>query len=612
MTHNGAEALLVISIGACAYLAALQLWLGFRTEGPSRWAGAWSIFAVAFSAARFVQLTTADPSTAILAARIEIAATPLLMWSLCRLVGSVSELPRARGVLGLAAGFTLLASAVMGFTRWFILPEVVPAIGLSGETYLSARSGPAMPLAGLQTAVAVVWCAWTLNRSRELSLHEKRIFGSSLAIYAVMGLSSLLRALGWSTSDGVLEYGPLVVSIGAGRVLAVRQQRLEGALQEQIHARSQELRESESRYREVIENAPIGFLSVDRSGKLEHANAALLAMLGSTRAQFEASFDVVDDVHSKSSGFSAMLERALNSGEVLSNEFEFDTWWGRRLTTRASVAPRRLASGATAGALAIVEDVTERRAIERQLHRAQRMEAVGQLAAGIAHEINNPMAYVRSNLTVLGEDLAALAKEIRERDPESPALTSIAQLDALRERSLAKVQSTVNIVRDLREFSHAGQAQREPVDANALLENAARLVSARSDGLREIELHPSASARVVAAPGQLRQVFLNLLVHARQAAGPQGRVSATTSSTQDEVLIGVHDDGAPITPEARTRLFEPFAATRGAAGEPSLGLYISQQIAREHGGRIEVLSNERSTSLVVRLPAAPEENPTPE
>ena len=101
MTHNGAEALLVISIGACAYLAALQLWLGFRTEGPSRWAGAWSIFAVAFSAARFVQLTTTDPGAAILAARIEIAATPLLMWSLCRLVGSVSELPRAHGVLGL-------------------------------------------------------------------------------------------------------------------------------------------------------------------------------------------------------------------------------------------------------------------------------------------------------------------------------------------------------------------------------------------------------------------------------------------------------------------------------------------------------------------------------
>jgi signal transduction histidine kinase len=85
-------------------------------------------------------------------------------------------------------------------------------------------------------------------------------------------------------------------------------------------------------------------------------------------------------------------------------------------------------------------------------------------------------------------------------------------------------------------------------------------------------------------------------------------VSATTSSTHGEVLVAVSDDGAPIAAEERARLFEPFAATRGGVGEPSLGLYISQQIVREHGGRIEVLSTERGTSLVVRLPAAAEEN----
>jgi PAS domain S-box-containing protein len=523
-------------------------------------------------------------------------------------VASVSEARPVRGVNGLAMAFTLASSVVMLLSPWFILQEVEPALSLGGEPYLSARTGPGMLFAGLQTAVAVTWCAITLNRSLELSRREKQIFGGVLGLYAAMGVSSLLHALDLTAHEGVLEYGPLVVSLGAGRVLAVRQRRLETQVQEQIEARASELRESESRYREVLENAPIGFLSVDGMGKLEHANAALLGMLGSTRAEFEASFDVMAEESAKRSGFSTMLEHAMRTGEVLSDEFAFDSWWGRRLTTRVSVAPRRLASGATAGALAIIEDVTERRAIERQLQRAQRMEAVGQLAAGIAHEINNPMAYVRSNLTVLGEDLDALAKEVRERDPAAAALTEVARLGELRERSLAKVQRTVNIVRDLREFSHAGQAQREPVDVNALLENAARLVSARSDGQREIALHAAASSRVVAAPGQLRQVFLNLLVHALQGAGSRGRVSATTSSTHGEVLVAVSDDGAPIAAEERARLFEPFAATRGGVGEPSLGLYISQQIVREHGGRIEVLSTERGTSLVVRLPAAAEEN----
>ena len=71
-------------------------------------------------------------------------------------------------------------------------------------------------------------------------------------------------------------------------------------------------------------------------------------------------------------------------------------------------------------------------------------------------------------------------------------------------------------------------------------------------------------------------------------------------------MIAIHDDGAPIRPEERARLFEPLSPARGAAGEPSLGLYISQQIVREHGGRIEVLSTERGTAFVVRLPVAPE------
>jgi PAS domain S-box-containing protein len=607
VTLNAAEALLVVSVGACAYLAALQLWLGFRVEGPSRWAGAWSVFAVLFSGARFAQLLTDDPSVAVVAARLQIGATPFLMWTMCRLVGSVCG-GRPLAELRIAAAATLTTSAAMLFTPWFTRPEVRLERDLVGEPFLSAVPGPGMWFAGVLTAFAITWCLGTLTRARQLDAVERRTLLATLSIYAVMGVSSLLQALSLVQTQGVLEYGPLVVSIGAGRVLAARQRRLETELQAQIDERARALRESEARYRDVLENAPIGFLTMDAEGKLEHANAALLAMLGSTRAQFEQAFNVVTEANARKSGFSEMLLRSLHSGEFLEGDFEFDTWWGRRLSTHTSVAPRRDARGAISGALAIVEDNTERRAIERQLQRAQRTEAVGQLAAGIAHEINNPMAYVRSNLTVLGEELDALEKEARQRGADDAALARIAALGALRARSLESVQRTVSVVRDLREFSRSGAAERELTDVNALLEHAARLASTRRAGGREIELRTGAAQRVLVAPGQLRQVLLNLLVHALEAAGPNGHVSATSSSSRDEVLVAVHDDGTPIPAAERARLFEPFGVTRGAS-EPSLGLYTSQQIVREHGGVIEVLSNERGTTFVVRLPAAPEENP---
>jgi PAS domain S-box-containing protein len=608
VTLNGAEALLVVSIGACTYLAVLQLWLGFRTEGPSRWSGAWAVFAVVFSGARFVQLTTSDPGVAISAARIEIAATPLLMWTLCRLAWCVSDWQPTRFERRLSAGLTGVAVALMLWTPLFIVPEIVPARDLAGDPFLGVRSGPWMAFAGLQTACAVAWCAWKLNTSVELSHHEKQVFGASLSLYAVMGLSSLLRALELTESEGLLEYGPLVMSLGAGRVLAVRQRRLENTLEQQIAARSAELRESETRYREVIEHAPVGFLSLDATGKPEDANAAVCTMLAVTREQFARSDTLLADAGASRSGFTAMLERAWLTGELLTDEFEFDSWSGKRVTTRTSIAPRRGANGAIEGALAIIEDVSDQRAIERKLESAQRMEAIGQLAAGIAHEINNPMAYVRSNLTVLGEDLASLAKEARTRDPASPALARLAELDALRVRSLESVQRAVGIVRDLREFSRSGHAAREAVDLNALLENAARLAATRGDGLREIALLPGEIPPVLGTPDELRQVLLNLLIHAVRAAGPTGRVEASTSRAASEVLVSVRDDGVPIRPDQRARLFEPLSAARGGANEPSLALYISQQIVREHGGRIEVLSNERGTEFIVRLPVAPAED----
>ena len=444
-------------------------------------------------------------------------------------------------------------------------------------------------------------CVWMLRRAAALPRLDRNLALGLLGAYAAIGFISLLGSIGALDLPGFAEFAPLIAALGIGHLVQRHQFRLEDKLVAQVAQRSHELAESEARYRGVVENMPIGLLSVDAKGQLEHANAKLLAMLGSTFAEFAGAFDVLHEENARSSGFSPMLARSLVTGESFCAEFEFDSWWGRKLVTRTSVAPRRDARGEITGALAVVEDITERRSIERRLQHAQRSEAVGQLAAGIAHEINNPLAYVRANLSMLAQEVDALAKSVAADQPAAPGLAQLEELCLLLDASLVNVERTVEVVRDLREFSHASSARREAVDVNALLENAARLASARSEQTRDVPLELGALPAIVGAPGQLAQVLLTLLIQAHHAAGASGSVTASTAHTGDEVLVSVHDDGAPIPAGERARLFEPFARVRG--GEPSLALYVSRQIVEEHGGRVEVLSTTaRGVSFVVHLP----------
>jgi len=601
---SASHALLVITIGACAYLGSLRMWAGRNDQGPIHWASAWALTALVFATARLVELNASEPYWAVAAARLECALGPLMTYALCAMVGSVSGW-RPAGALGRAwAALACAFSALMLVTPWFITQQVTVGRDLSGNAFWCARGGPALALLPIAMGAALVWCLGRVRHSSELSRGERRLALLTLVVYAAMGISSVAEAMRWIPFPGVAEYAPLVVSLAAGRIIASRQLRLERLLAERVAARTAALRESESRYRDLIEAAPIGLLSIDVKGQLEHANAALLAMLGSTSAEFASSFNVASEENAQRSGFSAMLHRALSSGEALHEEFEFNTWWGKRIATRTLVSPYRDDSGTVVGALAVVEEITERRAAQQRLGHAQRMEAVGQLSAGIAHEINNPMAYVRANLGVLGEELRALAKDIAARDPAAPQLARIAALLARVGPSLAAVERTVGLVRDLRDFSRASSLEREPTDVSALLDNAARLLSTRRDGLADVALECTGSLPVSADPGQLRLVFLNLLMHALRAAGPTGHVRAGCARVGDEVLISIHDDGDAISPQERARLFEPLAPTRGA-GEPTLGLYVSQQIVQEHDGRIEVLSGAgHGTTFVVRLPIA--------
>jgi two-component system NtrC family sensor kinase len=249
----------------------------------------------------------------------------------------------------------------------------------------------------------------------------------------------------------------------------------------------------------------------------------------------------------------------------------------------------------------VAQDPRELADLRRQLITSARLAAVGELAAGIAHEINNPLAFVRSNLS----QLEAIWKELRllPAVPEHAELLS--DVDALFEESIEGVDRAAEIVRSVRGFAHAGSAEREPTDLRPLLEDVLHVASAqlrsRVNVLREYD---DDLPHVVCAPQQLRQVFLNLVVNAAQAVEAGGHVLVATRPDGDHVIVSVGDDGCGIAPDVIDRIFDPFFTTKPVGEGTGLGLGIAHQIVASHGGEIEVESEPGHGSVFrVRLPA---------
>jgi signal transduction histidine kinase len=254
-----------------------------------------------------------------------------------------------------------------------------------------------------------------------------------------------------------------------------------------------------------------------------------------------------------------------------------------------------------------VQELRELADLRRHLVTSARLAAVGELAAGIAHEINNPLAFVRSNLSQLEE----IWKELRLLPTDPAHAERLRDVDALFEESIEGVDRAAEIVRSVRSFAHAGSATRELTELRPLLEDVLHVASAqlrsRVNVLREFD---DALPRVVCAPQQLRQVFLNLIINAAQAVDAGGHVLVATRWDDDHVIVSVADDGCGIPPELIDRIFDPFFTTKPVGVGTGLGLGIAHQIVSSHGGEIQVESTPGTGSVFrVRLPVASADDP---
>ncbi|RPE80890.1 ATP-binding protein [Vulcaniibacterium tengchongense] len=262
---------------------------------------------------------------------------------------------------------------------------------------------------------------------------------------------------------------------------------------------------------------------------------------------------------------------------------------------------------------------------QEQLLQSEKMASIGQLAAGVAHEINNPIGYVHSNIGTLQEYVGALltliehyANALQSDDPAAarPALRQLRErLDVdfivgdvpkLLEESREGIERVTKIVQDLKEFSHVERDEpMRPSDLRRGLESTLNIVWNDLKYKARVEKHYQDAPPVECHLSEINQVFMNLLINAGQAIAERGIITLAMGCEGDEVWVSIADTGCGIPEESLQRIFDPFYTTKPIGRGTGLGLAIAYRIVAKHHGRIEVSSKvgQGSTFRVV-LPVA--------
>ncbi|HEY9721034.1 MAG TPA: ATP-binding protein [Oscillatoriaceae cyanobacterium] len=251
-----------------------------------------------------------------------------------------------------------------------------------------------------------------------------------------------------------------------------------------------------------------------------------------------------------------------------------------------------------------------------QLVQSERLHTLGQLVAGVIHEMNNPLTIVNTNLQVLAEyvqqqqHLIGLYEQLQCSTAEIAGYREEIDWPYLSQdlgRILASVQEgatrALNLVDELRRYSASNSPEIGPIDLRDRLVSTVRLVEStyrnRINFVLDIERLPP----IMGVAGQIQQVFMNLLINACQAIPNRGEVRISSDADADQVTLRISDTGTGIEADVLPRIFEPYFSTKSAADGTGLGLPITKRIVEKHGGRLEVESApEVGTTFTIVLP----------
>jgi PAS domain S-box-containing protein len=360
-------------------------------------------------------------------------------------------------------------------------------------------------------------------------------------------------------------------------------------------------------FHRLVDGARDG-VAVHDGERLLYVNPALVALLGARSAEDLVGKPMLELVHPDDreavrARIAGLIER---SEEPPAREIRLLRRDGTAVAVE-SMARATEFDGRPA-VLAMLRDLTERKAMQAKLIQTDRMVSIGTLAAGVAHEINNPLAVVVANVGFAGDEIAGLEQKIRSDPGAAPA--RLAEIrDALEQASEA-ADRVKRIVRDMMIFARGDEERRTRVDVRAVLESSLSMVASELRHKAEVVRDFAEVPTVEASESRLGQVFLNLLVNAAQALpdGDAGKHKVRISTRTDaggRAVVEVRDDGPGIPAEILPRVFDPFFTTKDVNVGTGLGLSVAHGIVSSLGGSIEVESEPgRGALFRVILPAA--------
>jgi PAS domain S-box-containing protein len=318
----------------------------------------------------------------------------------------------------------------------------------------------------------------------------------------------------------------------------------------------------------ILQSVPSGVVSMDGSWKIVKVNSAAEKILG-VRAGEAIGKD----------GREVFPEEFLKAARKR-GESQYVQASGKRLWLGFTLTPLRDAEGSTIGQLLVFTDLTELKALESQAELRQRLSSLGEMAAGIAHELRNPMGVISGYMRLLGQRTDASLKQTVEAVSK-------------------EVSAMDRIINDFLSFARPGEIKPSEVNLSELIEDC---VGSLRDALGDVGVSVSADGALAVRADEvlLRQALTNLLCNAREAMGQGGKIAVSCVPRGDTVEISVSDTGHGIQQGIRDKVFLPFYTTKEQG--TGLGLAIVHRIVTDHGGSLDMQSGESGTTFRIRLP----------
>jgi PAS domain S-box-containing protein len=335
----------------------------------------------------------------------------------------------------------------------------------------------------------------------------------------------------------------------------------------------------------IVESLNVGVLAVDLGGMVESWNTRMEQLFGVSRQE------------AVGHQLRALLPEEL-AAEIASRRDEEQITGiykqrlhhqGKYLTLNVSITPLVSKSGDRIGRLLLFDDVTQRERMEEQMSQTEKLTSLGLLAAGVAHEVNTPLA-------VISNYIQMLAKQMPEGDPRQGIIDKIVK----------QTFRASEIVNNLLNFSRTGATEVIDIDVNRVVEETLSLVAhpLKTSQIQVVKQLGEALPCVRGSANKLQQVFLNLFLNARDAMPTGGMLEVRTAAHNGSVEVEVADTGAGIAREHIHRIFDPFFTTKSNGRGTGLGLSVSYGIIKEHAGKIDVRSTPgKGTSFHVEFPA---------